>query len=87
MKKSLLVLILSSSISFSAELIDAGFEVPDIGTTYQIVNADVVPGWETSAGDNMMEIWHTGYTSVPAYRRHSICRNKCKRTSFPLSGY
>jgi hypothetical protein len=44
------------------------FEDPVIGaSTYQIVNANTVPGWQTTATDNMVEIWSAGFLGVQPY--------------------
>ncbi len=36
-------------------------------TTYYIKDASNVIGWETTASDNKIEIWKSGFLSVPAY--------------------
>ncbi len=52
---------------------NGGFENPVIaGTTFQLVNETSVPGWETDATDNLIEIWKSGFNGgsgpgVPAY--------------------
>jgi len=34
--------------------------------TFRIVNESTVPGWETTAPDNKIEIWSSGFRGVPA---------------------
>ena len=36
-------------------------------TSYVITAQANVPGWETTASDGKIEIWHTNFNSVPAY--------------------
>lgn len=45
------------------------FEDPVICSSncYQIINANTVPGWETTASDNMVEIWSAGFLGVQPY--------------------
>jgi hypothetical protein len=40
-----------------SSITNGGFEAPGIGGTYPIMNADLVPGWSTTAPDNQIEIW------------------------------
>ncbi|MEL7188970.1 MAG: GEVED domain-containing protein [Pseudomonadota bacterium] len=61
--------------------INGGFEVPDLGTTpptpartfsngppaARTYFESDVPGWETTAPDNEIEIWDTGFNSTPSY--------------------
>ncbi|WP_428628510.1 Ig-like domain-containing protein [Sphingopyxis sp.] len=47
---------------------NGGFENPVIpGTTFQLVNETTVPGWDTDATDNVIEIWKSGFQGVVAY--------------------
>ncbi len=70
MKKSiflaLAVTMVHSSSAF-AGLINGGFEDPSSVTTYKIMSATNVPGWETTATDNKIEIWQSGFQGVTAY--------------------
>ena len=44
------------------------FEQPVIGaSTYSIVDASTVLGWETTASDNKVEIWSAGFQGVQPY--------------------
>jgi parallel beta-helix repeat protein len=46
---------------------NSGIESPIIpNATFRIVNANTVSAWETTATDNMIEIWSTGFLGVPA---------------------
>ncbi len=38
-----------------------GFESPSIGSGYRILNQNLVPGWSTTASDQMMELWYSGF--------------------------
>jgi gliding motility-associated-like protein len=44
------------------------FEDPKITTGFKIMDADLVPGWETTASDNAVEIWQSGFQGVPSYK-------------------
>ncbi len=48
---------------------NGGFELPDSGTgtppTVQQVNENSVPGWSTSEGSNLIEIWESGFSANP----------------------
>ncbi len=47
--------------------VNGGFESPVIGaSTYSIMNASAVNGWETTATDNRIEVWSTGFLGVPS---------------------
>ncbi len=59
---------LTISVNANVILINNGFEEPVIpATSYRIVDASTVPGWETTASDNKIEIWSDGFHGVPAY--------------------
>lgn len=45
---------------------NGGVEAPIIGSGYKIMSATSVPRWFTTASDNKVEIWHTGFNGVPA---------------------
>ena len=52
-----------------AGLVNGGFELPGLpvkGIT--ITDASNVPGWSTTASDNMIEIWSTAFNGVTAYQ-------------------
>lgn len=49
-------------------IINGGFEQPPVPAgTFQLINDSNIPGWETSATDNVMELWGTGFNGVPAF--------------------
>ncbi len=47
-------------------MINSGAEAPVISPGYVITHEDNVPGWETNAADNKIEIWKNGFNGVPA---------------------
>ena len=58
----------SNFIKKQNALINGDFEEPDLGIfSYQIVNASTVPGWNTTASDNQIEVWYDGFLGAPAY--------------------
>ena len=47
-------------------LVNGGFEEPYFGGYgYNLVNEASVPGWETTAPDNLMEFWYGGFIKPP----------------------
>ncbi|HWN68513.1 MAG TPA: DUF4215 domain-containing protein [Haliangium sp.] len=49
-------------------IINGGFEQPPVPAgTFQIIDENNIPGWETSATDSLMELWGTGFLGVPAF--------------------
>jgi hypothetical protein len=56
----------STDASMRANVITNGsFEIPTFsGTTVQQVNETLVPGWDTTANDNLIEIWANGNNGV-----------------------
>ena len=58
----------SNFIKKQNALINGDFEEPDLGIfSYQFVNASTVPGWNTTASDNQIEVWYDGFLGAPAY--------------------
>ena len=47
-------------------LVNGDFELPNRGS-YGQVDAATVPGWNTTATDNKIEIWNDGFLSTPSY--------------------
>ena len=53
--------------------INSDFEVPDITqppyntNNFTFLDQTEVPGWSTTAGDGVMELWRDGFNGVPAY--------------------
>ncbi|MFN0082282.1 MAG: PKD domain-containing protein, partial [Ferruginibacter sp.] len=76
MKKYLLFLNLLFFV-FSLNIVEAqtcsiglnnGFEIPAIpASSYQFLDASLVPNWSTTSPDNIIEVWSTGFLGVPAY--------------------
>jgi len=51
----------------AVELVNGGFEEPTISEGFPTTtDADNVPGWDTTAPDDNLELWHAGYNGVPA---------------------
>ncbi len=49
-------------------IVNEGFEAPVIpNTTYRLLNENAVPGWLTTATDNRIEFWSTGFLGVPSF--------------------
>jgi len=46
-----------------------------------ITSASNVPGWETSASDNQIEIWSTGFNGVPAQEGNQFLEINANRTA------
>ncbi|MDX8553277.1 hypothetical protein MK851_06500, partial [Tenacibaculum sp. 1B UA] len=53
----------------TAKLFQNGsFERPaETATRYKWYNEDDVPGWDSTASDNLIELWHNGYNGVTAH--------------------
>ncbi|AZJ35415.1 DUF11 domain-containing protein [Tenacibaculum singaporense] len=52
---------------------NGGFELPaNSATTYQQMNEDLVPGWDSTASDNLIEIWYNGFNGVPAHEGNAF---------------
>ncbi|RLJ99677.1 T9SS type B sorting domain-containing protein [Tenacibaculum discolor] len=52
---------------------NGGFELPaNSATTYQQMNEDLVPGWDSTASDNLIEIWYNGYNGVNAHEGNAF---------------
>ena len=67
-------LLLSSSIallmsaSANAGLVNGGFESPILpANSYSIMDAGLVPGWNTTASDNKVEIWAQNFNGVNSF--------------------
>lgn len=53
--------------SASLSLVNGSFEEPKVNpNTVNYFTEDLVPGWDTSASDDVMEFWGTGFLGVPA---------------------
>jgi len=53
--------------SCSFQLENADFESPVITGGLAFITEDKLSGWETTAPDNTMELWGSGFQGVPAY--------------------
>ncbi|MEO1491120.1 MAG: tandem-95 repeat protein [Pseudomonadota bacterium] len=52
----------------TGSLQNLGFEAPDVADgTFQQLNETLVDGWETSASDDLIEIWGTGHQDVESF--------------------
>lgn len=48
-------------------IINGGFEEDDLITSgWRPYDSSAIAGWETTASDNKIEIWYTGFLGVPA---------------------
>ncbi len=56
----------STGASLGANVITNGsFELPVLGgTNVVLINESLVPGWETTAPDDLIELWSNGFNSV-----------------------
>ena len=49
------------------ELVNGSFELPEIpAKSYRLLNQRDVPGWDTTATDDKIELWSTGFGGVTA---------------------
>jgi len=62
-------------------LINGGFELPDIPGRFNQRQENLVPGWETSATDNNIEIWTSGFTGVTAYEGNQFVELNATQSS------
>ena len=66
--KTILLFSIIIDMSQALVLTNSGFEEPVIpAQSYKIVDESTVPGWETTADDDKIEIWSDGFHGVPAY--------------------
>ncbi len=47
-------------------MVNGGAELPYRASGWGLYNEDAVPGWETTATDNKIEMWVSGFQGVPA---------------------
>lgn len=71
-KLNLLSMAAALSIGVSAQTTctlscNGDFENVTYGPTVSMVQDSTVPCWNTTAPDHIIEVWHNGYNSVPAY--------------------
>ncbi len=48
-------------------LCNTDFENNQVTSSVGIIDTSLVPCWGTTAPDNMIEVWHTGFNGVPSY--------------------
>ncbi len=64
---ALVTLQMIASAQVQRSFVSPGFEQPDISLppfssgTYILADESQIPGWNTNAGDNLIEIWETGF--------------------------
>ena len=46
---------------------NSGFEQPTIDSGFRIFNHALLPGWSTTAKDEAVELWKSGFKAVPAF--------------------
>jgi hypothetical protein len=56
-----------ASAAICEQLINTGFEETVVASDYRVVDAGLLPGWATTATDNKIEQWKSGFESVVAY--------------------
>jgi len=51
---------------------NGGFEAPPVTNlpfpNWQLFDESLVPGWQTTAADGLIEIWDSGFNGVPSYK-------------------
>ncbi len=48
-------------------IVNESFELPNIPGNYSQLDEDLVPGWETTSTDDLIEIWNSGFNGVPSF--------------------
>lgn len=56
----------ASCTSCGTPMENGGGEVPSFPSGWRLFNENDVPGWETTAYDNRIEFWRSGFQGVPA---------------------
>ena len=65
-----------------------GFEIPVIApVSLSFVNATNVPNWATTAPDNIIEIWSTGFQGVPSYEGNQFAELNANFTSTLIKNF
>lgn len=65
-----------------AGLVNGGFEVPVFApNSVNFPLATAVPGWNTTATDNVIEVWHNFFGSVPAYEGEQFAELNANQVS------
>lgn len=70
-KLVLLIFILSWGQLLQAQtLANSSFEIPSLTpgvADFSLVDASTVDGWDTTASDNLIEVWSDGFNGVPSF--------------------
>lgn len=56
----------NTSCTCDNSFLNGSFEAPSIPKRYTQKHEDQVPGWQTTASDHKIEIWKSGFNSVPS---------------------
>jgi uncharacterized repeat protein (TIGR01451 family) len=65
-----------------AAIVNGGFELPfQAPSTFSLVNESTVAGWKTTAADDKIEIWGTGFNGVPSYQGNQFVELNANLTS------
>ncbi len=71
MKKIFILFFLLSKCIMSQECnyaLNSSFDSINVaGTTVALINASLIPGWQTTATDNKIEVWANGYNGINSY--------------------
>ncbi|WP_182123891.1 T9SS type B sorting domain-containing protein [Tenacibaculum pelagium] len=52
---------------------NGGFELPAVsGSTFRQTNEDNIPGWDSTASDNLIEIWYNGFNGVTPHEGNAF---------------
>jgi uncharacterized repeat protein (TIGR01451 family) len=66
----------------NAAVVNGSFETPfQAPNTFSLVNESAVSGWKTTAADNMVEFWGTGFLGVPAHEGNQFVELNANLTS------
>jgi uncharacterized repeat protein (TIGR01451 family) len=62
-----------SACAASAAIVNGSFEAPfQAPNTWSLFNENSVPGWKTTATDNLIEYWGAPFLGVPAYEGNQL---------------
>ncbi|WP_428263611.1 MYXO-CTERM sorting domain-containing protein [Haliangium sp.] len=62
-----LVTVIAPATAQNRSIINGGFEQPAHASGVAFPTEDEVPGWQTTASDNLMELWRSGFSGVPSF--------------------
>jgi len=66
MKSTRIASDVESCTTCETPIVNGGAEEPQINSNYTIINENLVPGWFTTASDNKIEIWTSGFNGIAA---------------------